>query len=165
MYNFPTNEWTTLPNMQTPRYNHGCGLATKSDGTVEAVVLGGHNINTMEILNLESLTWRWHEANIFQMIPINVFEIFKQKISPLLHSRYATSQLPTDLKNTAPVPFGDSFLIAGGQCNQCSPVSYSKDILKYEPDTETWTMRPEKMATGRSWFGAVLVGHDIVVCA
>ena len=58
LYDFQANKWTRLEDMQTPRYYHGCGLGKKSDGTAEAIVVGGNNLSNVEILNLESLTWR-----------------------------------------------------------------------------------------------------------
>ena len=170
MYNFLANEWTTLANLQTDRYRHGCGLATKSDRTLEAIVVGGNGHNTVEILNLESLTWRWFEASIFNFFG-NLLSLYWAIMMPLQtvwfdYFRYAASQLPTDLWSMASVPYWDSFLVLGGKCtNQCEPDVNSKDILQYDPDTETWTKRSEQMATGRYWFGAVLVGSDIVECA
>ena len=58
LFDFATY-WTPLANMQTARRYHGCGLATKSDGTMEVVVAGGVGFDTVEIYNFESNTWRW----------------------------------------------------------------------------------------------------------
>ena len=58
MYDFFTDQWTELPSMQTGRYFHACGLARKSDGTAQAVVAGGYNVDSVEIFDLDSQTWR-----------------------------------------------------------------------------------------------------------
>ena len=59
MFDFANELWTELPSMQTGRDDHGCGLATKSDGTVEVIVAGGDSgTDTIEILDLATLTWR-----------------------------------------------------------------------------------------------------------
>ena len=46
----------------------------------------------------------------------------------------------------------------------CEPDVYSRDILEYDPDSETWLKREEEMAMGRQLFGAVLVEDSIVDC-
>lgn len=51
MYDFykPQDGWTALPSMNVSRNNHGCGLATKNDGTKLLVVFGGRpGINNAE---------------------------------------------------------------------------------------------------------------------
>ena len=65
MYDFSADLWTELPSMQTGRIDHGCGLARKQDGTLHAVVAGGFSktdggtyTDTIEIFDLETMTWR-----------------------------------------------------------------------------------------------------------
>ena len=43
------------------KQKHGCGLATKSTGQKEVIVAGGDSpsIGSVEILNLDSGSWRW----------------------------------------------------------------------------------------------------------
>ena len=80
-------------------------------------------------------------------------------------SRYANSDLPTDLYGMGSVPYGDTFLLVGGSCmSACDPNLNSRDILEYEPDSETWLKREEEMAMGRLLFDAVLVEDSIVDC-
>ena len=86
-------------------------------------------------------------------------------ISILHYCRIADTGLPTDLFGMASVPYGDSFLIVGGRCSvQCDPDANSKEIQQYDPDTETWIKRDEKMKSGTQYFAAVLVEDPIVVC-
>ena len=61
----------------------------------------------------------------------------------------------------ATVSYKESFLLVGGQ----GYPDYINEILKYEPDTEDWTLKTEQMATPRVWFGAVLVEHSTMSCA
>ena len=80
-------------------------------------------------------------------------------------SRYANSDLPTDLHGMGSVPYGDTLLLVGGRCvSSCDPDLFSRNILEYEPDSETWLKREEETAMGRYWFGAVLVEDSIVDC-
>ena len=64
MYDFTRDEWTELPSMLEGRRSHGCGLVTKSDGTVEVVVAGGVSneqgirINSVEIYSFNNQEWR-----------------------------------------------------------------------------------------------------------
>ena len=58
MYDSAGDEWTQLASMNTERESHGCGLATKSNGYVEAVVAGGNYVETVEIFNFDSQEWR-----------------------------------------------------------------------------------------------------------
>ena len=62
MYDFSADQWTKLPSMQKRRYRHGCGLARKSDGTVEAVVAGGYKEDSVEIYNFDTNTWRYNTS-------------------------------------------------------------------------------------------------------
>ena len=75
--------------------------------------------------------------------------------------RFSTS-LPSDLRLGQVIPFGNTFLIFGGR--QGSDSTYSTDeILEFQPDTETWIVREERMSTPRSGFYAVYVnksGYD-----
>ena len=59
MYDFSADQWTELPSMKTSRYGHGCGLARKLDGTLQAVVAGGYLEDSVEIFDLDTETWRY----------------------------------------------------------------------------------------------------------
>ena len=64
MYEFDSKTWSLLPDMNTPRYLHGCGLATKSDGTsAQAVVAGGNGVITVEIFDFIENIWRYSKTN------------------------------------------------------------------------------------------------------
>ena len=56
MYDFFADQWTELPSMQTGRLYHGCGLARKQDGTLQVVVAGGFTKDSVEILDLDTMT-------------------------------------------------------------------------------------------------------------
>ena len=58
MYDSAGDEWTQLASMNTDRESHSCGLVTKSNGNVEAVVAGGTSVETVEIFNFDSQEWR-----------------------------------------------------------------------------------------------------------
>ena len=79
--------------------------------------------------------------------------------------RNAQEALPTDLYRPASVPYRKTLLLVGGECfSACQPHSASDEILEYEPDSESWITREEKMTTGRYTFGAALVEDIIVNC-
>ena len=67
----------------------------------------------------------------------------------------------------ASVPYGHTFLIVGGECvDVCDTATqYSDEILQYDPETEGWLLRDEKMAVGKKRFGAVLAEDRVVDCA
>ena len=80
--------------------------------------------------------------------------------------RYGKSNLPTDLYGVSTLEYGDTFLLIGGVCNSaCFPYVYSDEILKFDPETETWPALGKKLPVGRANHGAVLVGEDVVDCA
>ena len=112
-----------------------CGLATKSDGSRMVVISGGFITGYYDSVQIYDLeTGLW---------------------------RFSTS-LPSDLRLGQVIPFGNTFLIFGGR--QGSDSTYSTDeILEFQPDTETWIVREERMSTPRSGFYAVYVnksGYD-----
>ena len=48
-----------LAPMQSGLDDHGCGLVSKSNEIVEAIVAGcDHGVDTVEILDIATLTWR-----------------------------------------------------------------------------------------------------------
>lgn len=58
MYDFDSEAWSLLSNMNVGRFAHGCGAVRKSEHATEAVVLGGQDVfETMEILR--NGTWRY----------------------------------------------------------------------------------------------------------
>ena len=58
MYDFTSSKWTELTNLRQARIGHGCGTATKSDGSSVAVVAGGLGTNSVEIYNFNVGTWK-----------------------------------------------------------------------------------------------------------
>ena len=60
MYNFmaPEDGWVALPSMIDSRAFHSCGLATKTDGTVQIVVAGKYEDDESEALELGGAAWR-----------------------------------------------------------------------------------------------------------
>ena len=64
MYDFFDDQWTELNSMQTGRLYHGCGLARKQDGALQVVVAGGVKNDSIEILDLDTMTWRYAATNI-----------------------------------------------------------------------------------------------------
>ena len=78
-------------------------------------------------------------------------------------SRYANSPLPTDLNGMASVPYGNTFLLVGGECmDQCDPAVIKDEILHFDPDTETWLIREEKMTLEKKRFGVLMVEDRII---
>lgn len=58
MFDF-TDDWTQLPSLNTGRHEHGCGLARKLDGTIQAVVAGGVDEESVEIYDFATGHWRY----------------------------------------------------------------------------------------------------------
>ena len=79
--------------------------------------------------------------------------------------RFANTQLQHEIFYPASVPFRNTFLIVGGRCNtQCDPDIYHSEILEYNPDDETWTVRPETLDKERSHLAALLVEDSVLNC-
>ena len=60
----------------------------------------------------------------------------------------AEAVLPTRLCFGNVVPFGDTFLIVGGD-TQMGNERYTEEILQFDPDSESWIVRDERMTIGR----------------
>ena len=94
---------------------------------------------------------------------IKVVSIYNSSLFVIF--RYADSPLPSDLHGQASVAFGDSFLLAGGECvAKCRAAKYLEEILEWLPEEETFVTRDERLETGRNFFGAVMVDDTIVDC-
>ena len=60
MYDSDSLIWSQLPKLKTSRTNHGCGLATNTDGTsFQAVVAGGSGVKTVEVFDFIANEWRY----------------------------------------------------------------------------------------------------------
>ena len=57
-YDRDMKEWIFLPNMPTGRSEMGCGVVRDDSGNVEVVVVGGDNMDIVEIFNFEENSWR-----------------------------------------------------------------------------------------------------------
>ncbi len=56
-YNMESGEYTQGPDMEVERYFHSCGILTASDGSKKLVVAGGYLEKSVEIMDLDSVTW------------------------------------------------------------------------------------------------------------
>ena len=65
--------------------------------------------------------------------------------------------LPTDGRAANGVQFEDTFLIVGGE-------RYNTNVLEFEPATETWKIREEKLPIGRQHHSAFLVPGSYLNC-
>ena len=59
------------------------------------------------------------------------------------------------------VPFGDTFLIVGGDNYDTA----SDQILQFDPDTESWIVREERLEQGRSAHFAMWVNKADYECS
>ena len=60
-YDFSVGAWTEISRMQEQRIYHGCGLVTSGEESSrkrELVVAGGSGIQTVEIYNFQTKSWR-----------------------------------------------------------------------------------------------------------
>ena len=70
--------------------------------------------------------------------------------------------MPIDIRYGAVIQFNNTFMIVGGDC-----VSQSRtltEIYEYEPDTETWLLRPEELSIPRAHTAAFLVPNSYANC-
>ena len=62
MYDFNSGRWIEFPDMAIGRSGHACGMAFKSDGSVEVVVAGGKVEASVEIFNFQTNSWRYGQG-------------------------------------------------------------------------------------------------------
>ena len=74
--------------------------------------------------------------------------------------RMSAHSLPHDLVFGQVVEFGDTFLVVCGK-----RFNDEKDeILQFNPDDETWTIRTEKLSEGKIGFYAIMVDESFYDC-
>ena len=66
------------------------------------------------------------------------------------------------LSSGAVVPLGDTFVVAGGYSPE---EGYSNAILQFDPDSETFFYRAERLSERRGRLFALAVGADKVSCS
>ena len=76
--------------------------------------------------------------------------------------RPASNSLPDVLDSGTVVQLENTFIVVGGQ--KGSDREYQDTLLQFEPDSETWVVREERMRLARSSSYAALVGEDKVEC-
>ena len=86
---------------------------------------GGVDEISSDILDLSTMTWR------------------------------AGPDFPEPRENGASVPFGDSFIVVGGQSGDL--LTYYDDILRFDPATEDWVVMDEKIAFANDDVTAIMV--------
>ena len=125
MYNKMSRAWTSMRGMPTSRWGLACGRAINAkSGDVEIVAAGGEShTDIVEIYTIRANTWRT-----------------------------AKHRLPSKNRGLTGVPYGQTFMVVGGDTG-----SYSDMILLYKPDTEGWETLGQRMTTGRYHVSATLV--------
>ena len=104
-----------------PSSKSQCGLATKSSGEKMIVVAGGDIAQYQDTVQIYDLsTGIWRIA-----------------VEPLIRDSY----------NGQVVQYMDTFLIVGGRNDQFSQYD---TIMQFDPDAETWSLRPERLRCARS---------------
>ena len=124
-----------MPDTTYSRWYSACGLIQTDNGP-EIVVTGGFGEITTEIYNFGTNEWR------------------------------RGRDLPYDAQDAVTVSYGDTLLVMGGDCYINCDVNGQRlsTILEYEPETEGWTLREERLPRGLEAFGAVFVSSDTVNC-
>ena len=120
-------------------YESNCGLATKSNGERMIVIAGGRTTgfeSAVQIYDIAAGTWRMSE-----------------------------NPLPHPLMFGSTVPFGDTFLIVGGSVDVYETgLPPSDEVLQFNPNEETWTVREERLGCGRYGHFAAFVDYNRYGC-
>ena len=77
--------------------------------------------------------------------------------------RVSAVPLPYPVQLGMVVPYGNSFLIVGGYNGDSG--GYEHRILQFNPEDETWTVRPERLAIGRQAAYAAFVDDGLMECS
>ncbi len=70
--------------------------------------------------------------------------------------------LPDAFDDMASVQYEDTFLVIGGFDGSSTRLD---TIYQYDPNSESWVLRPERLASPRGAMGAVLTGPPLANCS
>ena len=127
LYDGRTGEFErTEDNMPYSAYGSACGSATLPDGTRIVIVAGG----------------RTSDASNIAQTRVQIFNVETREWSE-------GPELPDTLKYGEAVPYGDTFLILGGQNLDSYDVG---TILEFDPLSMAWITRSEVLSLPRSFF-------------
>ncbi len=133
-----TGQWDWIrPLMTQKREKCQAGLVRYPDGSRQLVVTGGYS-----------------DGNYVTSTMIYHLELQYWRFGP---------NLPFTIHYGASVPFNDSFLIAGG--NSFTQGGNVDTIIEFDPFSETWTIRPEKLQTPRDLFAGFTVPESYIACS
>ena len=132
MENPETSKWTEVADMITPTDGHVCGAIFVQGGSQEVVAAGGR-------------TGIASPSDAVQIYSVD--DDMWRSANPLPFAMYGATS----------VPYEDSFLLLGGAIL----TGYSDAILRYRPQTESWTLLDTKMPRAAYGMTAVMVKRDI----
>ena len=128
--------WESTDSRRTFQFGI-CGLVYDTDGTpLKAVVGGGqYGESFSQIFDIATRSWR------------------------------TGPKLPGALFQNVNVQAGRSFLVVGG-LTRIDGGSYPRldTIIEFNPDSEQWELRPERLSTVRHDMYATMVNEDIIPC-
>ena len=124
----------TATEMLFPSFESHCGLATKANGEIMVVVAGG-----------------FEEGN--SLVSVQVYNITTGEW------RMAANPLPEATRAGETVAFGNTFLIVGGLGS-----NERSEIVQFNPEDESWTVREEAMSLPRVGHYAAMVDAERFGC-
>ena len=135
MFNQMNEVWTELPNSLESRDTPFAGLVTYANGSQIVILAGGYHTRTAEAFSLQEENWFF-----IPDLPIWGYELYDGSF----------------------VPFGDTFLIVGGEDYGSGGVQNS--IIQFDPFIDNWIIRKEKLKLPKYFSTSFFVPDDYVVC-
>ena len=119
-----------------------CGLVTLDDGSLQLVIAGGFDLEIKEAVD-STLVFSYQDASWRLGAP-----------------------LPTPLNLASSVPYGNTFLVVGGDtAPAANEVKVVRDILEYYPEgAGDWILRAERLEHPRADALAFLVPSVALDC-
>ena len=124
-------------NSQQRTFQFGiCGLVYDKDGNPEKAVVGAGTYGDIftQIFDIATRSWR------------------------------RGPNLPGSRYETVNVAAGRSFLVVGGNTKVDGTETRVATVIEFNPDSEEWVIRPERLSTGRSNMYAIMVDENVIAC-
>ena len=144
-----TGKLLTLPTWQAFQSCAGCGVARKSDGEEEVVVVGGWDkcFNDVSIYSFATNTW-WNGGIYSDIKTVGNLEL-------ALNFFVGLYGFPRHVDSMAVAQIGDTFLLVGGMTEGGEALN---TIYRYEPDSGSFTLLETRLSHIRTVKSAVVVG-------
>ena len=140
IYTRGNDSWREVESMIAPREGHSCGIIKSQIGTGKDIVVAGGRTKANNTVT-----------------PNRSVEIFSVDTETWRQGNDLPNMGANSADEAYSIRYEDTFILVGDVGNQDT-------LLKYQPESDSWSELPDKLKLGRTEAVAILVNKEIFPC-